>query len=98
MKTFVFDYHRNNTTTLLLVQIQIYSVCPQILPSEDKDVFSVLNVQGLVIFQNRAQMQLIAGMRGTILTPSGKTVETWSVKVKFRSKTDFLVIDCEEGK
>ena len=57
MKTFVCDYHLNDPTTFLHYQIQVYSAHARILASGYKNAFSVLHVHGLVIFQNRAQIQ-----------------------------------------
>ena len=57
MKTFVCDYHLNDPTTFLHHQIQVCNAHAPILALVYKNAFSVLHVNGLVIFQHRAQIQ-----------------------------------------
>ena len=57
MKTFVCDYHLNDPTTILHHQIQVCSAHARILAFGYKNAFSVVHVHGLVIFQQRAQIQ-----------------------------------------
>ena len=57
MKTFVCDYHLNDLTTFLHHQILVCSAHARILALGYTNAFSVPHVQGLVIFQHRAQIQ-----------------------------------------
>ena len=56
-KTFVCD-----PTTFLHYQIEVYGAHARILASGYKNAFSMLHVHGLVIFQNRAQIQNLCRM------------------------------------
>ena len=63
-KTFVSYYHLNDLTIFLHYQIQVFSVNAGILASGFKNAFSVLNVHGLMAFQNQCQKSsLIFGTR-----------------------------------
>ena len=56
-KTFVCHNHLNDPTTFLHYQNQVCSAHARIHALGYKNAFSVLPVHGLVVFQNRAQMQ-----------------------------------------
>ena len=59
MKTFVYDYHLNDPTTLLHYQIPVYNVHVQYLASGYKNAFAVLHLQGVVIFHNCAYLRIL---------------------------------------
>ena len=59
MKTFVCDYHLNDTTTFLRHQIQVCSAHARIIVYGYKIAFSVLHVHGLMIFQRSARIKYL---------------------------------------
>ena len=90
MKTFVCDYHLNDSTSFLLHQIQVCNKHSKILVLGYKHAFSVLHVHGLVIFQHRAQIQ-------NILRPPDEFMKTKMSKFAMQGQSLPLILETRKS-